>query len=365
MIRNILKKKFTFLNLTKDETVFYKGLAILMILMHNFFHLLPPFIGENEQDFNQERVESLINIVVNHPEYMFQAIISFLGHYGVQVFIFLSAYGLTKKYFNKNIIYFEFLKRRIIKIYPAFLFSILIWALYKNPSHGGPINVIIDNWDQLLNKLLLISNFIPGQLYSLNGPWWFVSLIVQFYLLFPSILTFYKKYREYGLIILSIVSILVTYFLIPIVSFPLTGTIIAHIPEISIGVILASKNKFSLSYLMILLILIVFLFSNYFYFMWLLSYSSILILLLILFQNILGYTNNKMKYVITFVGSISMYIFYINGFMRQPWLNIAKEYDNVFINILICILFIAIVSLGAFAMTFLANKIVQIRENKF
>lgn len=120
----MLKSKFTFVDLKVEDSTFYKGMAILLILLHNFFHLLPPIIGENEQEFSELFFKNYIHIISQQPELFFQATLSFLGHYGVQVFIFLSAYGLTKKYINSEIVYRKFLKKRILKIYPAFLFSI-------------------------------------------------------------------------------------------------------------------------------------------------------------------------------------------------------------------------------------------------
>ncbi len=110
-MKNILKNKFVFTDLSINDVTLYKGIAIIMIVMHNFFHWLPPKIGENEQDFKAERLETYFHVIYNQPELFFQSSLSFLGHYGVQIFLFLSAYGLTKKYFNSKIFYIQFLKK--------------------------------------------------------------------------------------------------------------------------------------------------------------------------------------------------------------------------------------------------------------
>ena len=96
----LLRKKFIFKSLSLEDSTFYKGLAILIIIFHNFFHLLNPGIGENEQGFDIQRAERFWHIVTNQTEYFVQALFSFWGHYGVQIFLFLSAYGLTKNIFN-------------------------------------------------------------------------------------------------------------------------------------------------------------------------------------------------------------------------------------------------------------------------
>ena len=358
-MKTMLKNKFTFIDLSLENTTLYKGIAILMIIMHNFFHLLPPGIGENEQDFKLERLETYFQIIFNQPELFFQATLSFLGHYGVQVFLFLSAYGLTKKYINSRIFYLDFLKKRILKIYPAFLFSILLWAVYTGFLDGGPFNVIIDNWKQLLIKLTFIANFFPGRLYELNGPWWFVSLIVQFYFIFPFMLYVYKKYNNLGLIGLSLVSLILTAYLQPLVNIPLPGTVLTHIPELSIGIFLAQQRNLTINYFTVFFIVIIFILSNLYHFFWFLSYSSALILLLMIFQNIVLKCNQTLTKYLLFIGSISMYIFYIHGFMRIPWIGFAKHFDLWYINIFICLIFISIVIVSSFLMMRFSNIIKQ------
>ncbi len=41
--------------LDKQDTFLIKGIAILSILLHNFFHWIAPFTGENEFDFYRNR----------------------------------------------------------------------------------------------------------------------------------------------------------------------------------------------------------------------------------------------------------------------------------------------------------------------
>ena len=346
MILAILKRKFVFIDLTLEDTTFYKGLAILMIVLHNFLHLLSPYIGENEQNFSFSRVNKYLQVIYDQPEFIFQATLSFLGHYGVQMFLFLSAYGLTIKYLNSEIIYFNYLKNRILKIYPAFLFSIVIWLIYMGIMHGGIpyiMKTILSNGEALLYKLTFVANFIPGQLYEINGPWWFVSLIVQFYIVFPYMLLMFRKFGAISLIFLSLISLIITSYLQPHVGFPLPGTILTHIPELSIGIFLAQKNRFTINYFTILLIVIIFLLSNLYHFFWYFSFSSVLILMLILFQKIIMKSNQTLKTNILFIGSISMYIFYIHGFMRYPWVNNAENYNTWYANIIICFLFFVLV----------------------
>ncbi|HEY3707185.1 MAG TPA: hypothetical protein VGL22_19145, partial [Terracidiphilus sp.] len=75
------------------DTAVLKGLAILAIVFHNFFHLISP-VRQNEFVFHPGLFAVFLQ-TVRQPSLAIQAFFSFFGHFGVAVFIFLSAYGLT------------------------------------------------------------------------------------------------------------------------------------------------------------------------------------------------------------------------------------------------------------------------------
>src|SRR4051812_43734901 len=78
--------------LDKKDTTILKALAIMAIVFHNFFHVAVK-VHENEFDFDPARFSVFLQ-TVRHPSLSIQALFAFYGHYGVQIFIFLSAYGL-------------------------------------------------------------------------------------------------------------------------------------------------------------------------------------------------------------------------------------------------------------------------------
>ena len=87
-------------SLNRTECNALRGIAILGIVLHNFTHWLRPMVKENEYTFTQEKADRFIDLLL-HPNWDLPAqICSFLGHYGVPVFLFLSAYGLVRKYEN-------------------------------------------------------------------------------------------------------------------------------------------------------------------------------------------------------------------------------------------------------------------------
>ena len=93
-------KKMYWKPLNKEQSTLFKAIAILMIATHNFMHKLS-VIKENEFSHSPDRFTGLFRALIASPENCAQDLLSFFGHFGVQIFIFLSAYGLVKKYGNR------------------------------------------------------------------------------------------------------------------------------------------------------------------------------------------------------------------------------------------------------------------------
>ena len=74
-----------------------RGLAIIGIFLHNYCHWLGPIIKENEYQYFQHNVDWLNQVMVSMDLNLPVHLLSFFGHYGVPVFLFLSAYGLVMK----------------------------------------------------------------------------------------------------------------------------------------------------------------------------------------------------------------------------------------------------------------------------
>ena len=102
-----------------------------------------------------------------------------LGGAGVHVFILCSGYGLYLSYLRKPLSYFSFLKRRFGKIYMPYAVVVIltvVWALFKHNS----VSLL-----EVCSHLFLFKMF-DGQLdISIGYRFWFISTIIQFYLLWP------------------------------------------------------------------------------------------------------------------------------------------------------------------------------------
>ncbi len=86
--------------LTRDDCQVMKGLAIICIVLHNYCHLLPSAAKENEFHFSEENNLYFYTHIIS-SDFIIQ-FFSYWGHLGVPIFIFLTGYGLTKKYDNTN-----------------------------------------------------------------------------------------------------------------------------------------------------------------------------------------------------------------------------------------------------------------------
>ncbi|MEO6219513.1 MAG: acyltransferase family protein, partial [Ginsengibacter sp.] len=111
--------------LSKNDTKALKGVCILMIVLHNFFHVLPGWEIENEFWFSRSNYKFIRgNITGSNFFDALGLLFSYFGHYGVNAFVFLSSYGLYQSCRNKKLQYWQFVKKRVSKLYPAFFLAV-------------------------------------------------------------------------------------------------------------------------------------------------------------------------------------------------------------------------------------------------
>ena len=197
-----------------EDSNIIKGVGILLIAFHNFFHWIAPSAKKNEFSFSANGIHDLFNGIGQQPLESINLIFSFWGHFGVQLFIFISGYGLMRAYQNKQFNWGQFVSKRINKLWPTFFFAMIVfYSLYRLFYFHFTINnkVII----AYFLKISFLSNFFPKETFSLNGPWWFYAMIVQLYMIFPLLLRLHRKFGNVALIIVSSISYLLTYLFNP------------------------------------------------------------------------------------------------------------------------------------------------------
>lgn len=344
---------------SKDDTTILKGIGILTIVAHNYFHWIKPIVNGNEFNFQYNSFTNFIQSLQNHPLEGIHLIFSYYGHYGVQIFIFLSAFGLTMKYGEKIVPYRNFVKERLLKFYPAFIITLLVFLALSAVRGHLLFGIVIDE----LLFVLLLSNVIPGKALVQVGPWWYFVMAMQLYLVFPSLLRLYKKYGKLSLISLSIFTWLIMVFVNPTIqthNLNFRHSFIGYLPELSFGIYLAYKKTISISSPLLLILLFVFVLGNIDDVVWSLSSPAVLLLAIAGFQKIYPYMC-RIKTVIlilNFYGSISFYCFLVHGFLRGPFNNFANNVVNPIISILLFFPYILVTTVVALGIKYI-EKIVK------
>ena len=350
---------------SKDDSLIIKGLAILAIMLHNFFHWVKPITGENEFGFAAHTVYKFAEQLSSQPQEFINIIFSYLGHFGVQLFILISGYGLTKSMLNKPQSWGEFMGSRLKKIYPLLIVAILTFVIanliiFKQmPAFG--------DWREIGRKLLLIHTLIPGSGVSVCGPWWFFGLIVQLYVLFPIILKLTQRHGTkilVGTMVISYLWIMTALFLYD--HDP--GSVLAmqnapgHLPEFCFGIWLGLAPR-KISNWWLIPTLAVFSLGNFFEPFYPFTFLAVSAIFVIIY-NIVRKPITQFAAVrrpVAFLGSISMFLFAVHGFLRQPFFGIAST-SNVASGLLAATLFIATSIAVAIAIRPLYKLIVKLLD---
>ncbi len=139
---------------------------------------------------NYLRGYSIFTIVLMHllmgacTGVMYKAI-SF-GGAGVHVFILCSGFGLYLSHLRRPLGYVDFLKRRFGKVWIPYAIAVSFWGIWYLISKGiFPIR-------EVASHLLLYKMFSTELDTSLCYPYWFISTILQFYLLWPLIVKVFR-----------------------------------------------------------------------------------------------------------------------------------------------------------------------------
>ena len=176
--------------LTKTECTVLRGLAIMGIMLHNYCHWLNPVVKENEYQFLKHNVSWLSQVTTGmnslYPAHLF----SFFGHYGVAIFLFLSAYGLEMKYgqaltYSGSAIpktgFYRFTRYHFLKLFKmmiaGFVAFTIVDAITANPWHY--------TFMQVIGQLGMFNNFFFYPDRNIwPGPFWFFGLMFQLYMVY-------------------------------------------------------------------------------------------------------------------------------------------------------------------------------------
>lgn len=316
--------------ISKEETNLYKGFGILLIILHNFFHWMPPWIGENEFDFDPKRVYNLFSAISHYPLEFINSLFSYLGHYGVQVFIFASGVGLAYSMLDKKRNWAKFMTERLKKLYPLMIVGVIFYFF---------TTIIIEQkiigsweWKEILYKFLFIHTLHPHSGMSLTGPWWFFGLIFQLYIFFPLLFKLFKRYRVKAFILICILCYtwiyISQYVYHPAADVYLLQNAPGHLPEFCFGILIALEKGKKIHPAWFIISLIVFVLGNFYRPFFPLTFLSATVVLYWLGSKTSPYIAKKDSFIkrgVLFFGSISMILFAIHGPFRVPFISISGD----------------------------------------
>jgi len=124
-----------------------------------------------------------------------------IGYVGVNFFFVLSGFILVYTYADRGTPAREFWWARFARIYPAYLFALLMAAPFFFyvclKMHPAPIPFLIWPQNHLITSCLLVlplvQSWVPGAALAWNAPAWSLSDEAFFYLLFPALLLWLAK----------------------------------------------------------------------------------------------------------------------------------------------------------------------------
>ena len=195
--------------LNKEQCSALRGIAIIGIFMHNYLHWLGPMVKENEYTFTQHNVDRMVVELSTFEPSNFMNLIynlfSFFGHYGVPVFLFLSGYGLVKKYEQGGAEdkVWEFLKKHFMKLFPMMLLGFVVFAMVDWMTPGRHHW----SWVDILAQLTMTINLLPDPDHIIwPGPYWFFGLMMQLYIVYRLLL--YKRHWGWTVALMVVCTLL-------------------------------------------------------------------------------------------------------------------------------------------------------------
>lgn len=195
--------------LSRTECNILRGIAIVGIVLHNYCHWFRPIVQENEYQFNQHNVDWFHNIITHSfNELTTFHLLSFFGHYGVPIFLFLSAYGLVIKYETTNNIenqptVYRFLRFHWLKLFRMMIVGFSAFILVDAITEGQHHYKVID----IVAQMGLFNNVLPNPDDIIwPGPYWFFGLMLQLYIVYRLFL--YKKNWIWIVLLIAICTII-------------------------------------------------------------------------------------------------------------------------------------------------------------
>lgn len=333
----------SFFHLTSLECSALRTVAIISIILHNFAHKIPFAAVENEFSYHLEHDIYFTNNIFTSN--FFINLFSYWGHLGVSIFVFLSGYGLSLKYSEKNNIKKKnFIISHYKKLfYPILLgtitYIIIMYIFHKDISFSIPRFI--------LQCTMLLNLAYPYELYFTPGPYWYFGMTMQIYLIYIFII-----HRQpiiyivsFTIISLTLMGLLHDYQNIIVWT---KCNVIGWTAPLCLGII-ASKNlskydiryNFPLLFTIFILSLILLIICGKNYFLWLLAPVFVITIAISFVKMVPSIIWEKTKTI----GDASLYLLIIHPIVRDIalpmyyiwgiWSYVIYVFISIFLSLII------------------------------
>lgn len=193
--------------LTRNECSAMRGIAILAIMLHNYCHFIGSIVQENEYQFFSSNNERLLQ-ALTHPDALLPVhLLSYFGHYGVPVFLFLSGFGLVMKYEGLtpapspkgegNYDILGFVRYHYLKLLRMLIVGFSLFLVVDVLTPGR----FHFHWDHVIAQLLMYINVLPTPDKIIwPGIYWFFGLMIELYIVYRLLLYRQKSWTVVALI---------------------------------------------------------------------------------------------------------------------------------------------------------------------
>lgn len=342
--------------LNRDDCQVLRGMAITCIFLHNYCHLLDGATHENEFWFSEEFNHDFWNNIFSNDAFVH--IFSYLGHWGVPVFVFITGYGLTLKYSetkeDTHVSMTSFIWAHYKKFFKPILLGMFFYMLVYFLINGS----LWENWDVIfLTQLTLTNNLVlyPDKLIK-PGPYWYFGMTMQLYLIYRIIV--YRRSLHYFLccLFLSVTALLFLYnHHYSLIWFKYNA--IGWLLPFSLGLLIGKREHepnlnrwqwLGLAFFTIGVILT----GGGIYYIWL----FIPVFAVLFFISCCKSLNGSTYRIFHFIGDISLYIFVFHPIVRELLLTLLPmpyQYLGIY-------LYIVIVIVGALFISWISKKFIKI-----
>ena len=188
--------------LTREECTAMRGIAILAIMLHNYCHFIGKIVKENEYQFFNTHNEGLWQ-VITHPDTLLPVhLLSYFGHYGVPVFLFLSGFGLVMKYERKmqeQVAIVPFTRYNYLKLLRMLIVGFVLFIIVDIMTPGR----FQYHWYNVIAQLMMYINVLPTPDKIIwPGIYWFFGLMLELYIVYRLLL-----YRQKNWVVITLVAV--------------------------------------------------------------------------------------------------------------------------------------------------------------